>query len=358
MTLTKKKAAKSLVDKAEVTKAVQTLSEFFQKKVEDKSFLGELIQQKYLLQIVLKKIPSQKHVNFKINLPNSHHSDLSEVCLFVKDVDKASRDHEASSRHYKEVLLKNNIHNISQIVPLKELKLEYQPFEAKRNLSNLSDVFLADARIIRLLPKLLGKNFYGRNRIPLQIDLESKDLAKEVKTALHLSVCSINRGSTCTIPVGHTALKEDQLTENVMACIAQMTEKLPGGKDNIHSLHLKTNQSPAVALYLSYTSGEEVKLPKKKDVEVEVDEPEDVTTIKNKKVRVMPTGDIHLVEQNEDGEAKKTIVLSFPGKVKETVVMGDAAKVKRKRKGGEEVASSPAKKTKAVRQVRRRRRRR
>lgn len=54
-----------------------------------------------------------------------------------------------------------------QIVPLKELKLEYQPFEAKRNLSNLSDVFLADARIIRLLPKLLGKNFYGRNRYAL-----------------------------------------------------------------------------------------------------------------------------------------------------------------------------------------------
>ncbi len=47
---------------------------------------------------------------------------------------------------------------------MKAIKLEYQPFEAKRNLSNMYDVFLADARIIRLLPGLLGKAFYGRKK--------------------------------------------------------------------------------------------------------------------------------------------------------------------------------------------------
>lgn len=51
-----------------------------------------------------------------------------------------------------------------QIVPLKALKLEYKSFEAKRNLANMYDLFLADARIIRLLPPYLGKAFYGRKR--------------------------------------------------------------------------------------------------------------------------------------------------------------------------------------------------
>ena len=51
-----------------------------------------------------------------------------------------------------------------QIIPLKQVKLEYQPFEAKRNLSNMYDKFLVDDRIARLLPGLLGKNFYGRKR--------------------------------------------------------------------------------------------------------------------------------------------------------------------------------------------------
>ena len=47
---------------------------------------------------------------------------------------------------------------------MKALKLEYKPFEAKRNLSNRFDVFLADARIIRLLPSYLGKAFFSRKR--------------------------------------------------------------------------------------------------------------------------------------------------------------------------------------------------
>lgn len=51
-----------------------------------------------------------------------------------------------------------------QIFPLKKLKLEYGDFEAKRNLSNAYDVYLADSRIIRLLPTRLGKHFVGRHR--------------------------------------------------------------------------------------------------------------------------------------------------------------------------------------------------
>lgn len=55
-----------------------------------------------------------------------------------------------------------------QIVPLKSLKLEYKPHEAKRNLSNMYDIYLADERIVRLLPPILGKNFYGRKKCVYQ----------------------------------------------------------------------------------------------------------------------------------------------------------------------------------------------
>jgi hypothetical protein len=44
------------------------------------------------------------------------------------------------------------------------LKLEHKPYEAKRTLANRFDIFLADARIIRLLPPYLGKAFYGKKR--------------------------------------------------------------------------------------------------------------------------------------------------------------------------------------------------
>ena len=51
-----------------------------------------------------------------------------------------------------------------QIVPLKQLKLEYKEYESKRSLLTLYDMFLADERIIRLLPPQLGKHFYVRKR--------------------------------------------------------------------------------------------------------------------------------------------------------------------------------------------------
>ena len=54
--------------------------------------------------------------------------------------------------------------------------MEYKQYEAKRQLCNKFDLFLADSRIIRLLPQFLGKSFYKRKRIPLQIDLKAKDL--------------------------------------------------------------------------------------------------------------------------------------------------------------------------------------
>ena len=47
---------------------------------------------------------------------------------------------------------------------MKQLKLEYKEFESKRNLVGMYDVFLADERIIRLLPSQLGKHFFKRKR--------------------------------------------------------------------------------------------------------------------------------------------------------------------------------------------------
>ena len=49
-------------------------------------------------------------------------------------------------------------------MPLKQLKLEYKEYESKRNLLGMYDVFLADARIMRLLPSQLGRHFFKQKR--------------------------------------------------------------------------------------------------------------------------------------------------------------------------------------------------
>ena len=51
-----------------------------------------------------------------------------------------------------------------QVIPLKSLKTDYQEYEARRNLAQMYEVFLADSRIARFLASNLGKAFLSRGR--------------------------------------------------------------------------------------------------------------------------------------------------------------------------------------------------
>lgn len=51
-----------------------------------------------------------------------------------------------------------------QIIPLRQLKVEYKEFEAKRLLANRTDVLLCDDTVVRRIPKFLSKHFYTKKR--------------------------------------------------------------------------------------------------------------------------------------------------------------------------------------------------
>lgn len=121
-------------------------------------------------------------------------------------------------------------------------------------------------------------NFYVY-RIPLQVNLEATDLQKEIKRALHLTMCSINGGSSwwivflmllsshpikhwcldwsydasffSLIPIGNTQMAEAKVADNILRSVCVLAQQLPGGSANIHSLHLKLTDSPALPLYFS-----------------------------------------------------------------------------------------------------------
>lgn len=49
---------------------------------------------------------------------------------------------------------------ISRVVGIEKLKGKFKPFEARRMLLKENGLFLADERIIPLLPKLLGSKWF------------------------------------------------------------------------------------------------------------------------------------------------------------------------------------------------------
>ncbi|XP_052070346.1 ribosomal L1 domain-containing protein 1-like [Mytilus californianus] len=251
------------------------------------------------LQFTVKKIPKLTNKTIKIKLPHGLHKKNTEVCLFVKDVDKKSREHELTSDHFKDLLKSKGVTCISEIIPLKSLKLEYKPYEAKRNLSQNFDLYLADSRIVRLLPSLLGKSFYGRKRQPVQVNLKANDLKKEITNAVNNTRCIITgRGPVSMVRVAHFDLKTTQIVENVMSALEQLVSAIPGGAVNIRNVYLKTKDSMALPLYVSMGSNEEVNLPvtKKTKKELVVDE---ITTVEDGKVEITPTGFVKVVKEGQ-----------------------------------------------------------
>ncbi|PVD39400.1 hypothetical protein C0Q70_02030 [Pomacea canaliculata] len=233
----------------------------------------------------VKKIPKRHSTTLKL-----------EVCLFVKDLERRDREYEKTVQHFKDFLKSRDI-NVSAIVPLKALKLEYKSFEAKRNLANMYDLFLADARIIRLLPPYLGKAFYGRKRQPVQVRLDANDLKAEFDSAISNSRCLLHgRGSAGTATVANRGMSAEEITQNILASAEQLAAVLPGGVSNVRSMHIKTRDSLAIPIYLSLDSPNDVTLEEQAE-QKELVEAEEVTTVQGALVKAYPSGYVELLDE-------------------------------------------------------------
>ncbi len=72
------------------------------------------------------------------------------VCLITKD----------PQREYKDLIAAQGIKFITRVVDIRHLKGKWKPFEARRLLLKENGLFLADERVVPLLPALLGKIFF------------------------------------------------------------------------------------------------------------------------------------------------------------------------------------------------------
>ncbi len=86
-----------------------------------------------------------------LHAPNALTAARSQVCLFVKD-HAGEGQKEAKKRLQK--LEKNG--GVAKVIGISKLKTKYESFEAKRQLCALYDLFLADDRVLPMMPKLIG----------------------------------------------------------------------------------------------------------------------------------------------------------------------------------------------------------
>ncbi|KAF2427777.1 ribosomal protein L1 [Tothia fuscella] len=263
-----------------------------QKEIEDKkvNLLAEESEsvEEVPLWLVLT---AKKHLNdnsklkpVKIPVPNSlWTSATTRICLITADPPETNR------KVYKD-LVKHRLFpedlkpRISKVVAVSKLKTKYKSFESKRQLVAEYDIFLADDRIINLLPQILGKTFYrqtakrpvpvsligkskdhGKNRKeaqelgakrnkdgPSQLIGQPFDVGPDIQKALDSTTVHLGPSVTVQIKVAWAGWPAEMVAENVTAVVEGMVAKhVSKGWRGVKSLHIKSPESVALPIWLA-----------------------------------------------------------------------------------------------------------
>ncbi|KEF57416.1 uncharacterized protein A1O9_05333 [Exophiala aquamarina CBS 119918] len=210
----------------------------------------------------------------KIAVPHSLNTSTNlRICLITAEPQRAVKNLVADPtfpEHLKS--------RIAQIIGLTKLKERYKTFETRRQLVSEHDIFLADDRIINRLPAVLGKVFYkGTSKRPVPIIVAQSDrkqvrsqqdkkakketsanlktplaLAKEIEKAIDCVPVSLRPGTSLAVRAGLASFEPHQLVDNISAVVTSVIEKhVAKGWRNVKSIHIKSNLSIAVPLWLA-----------------------------------------------------------------------------------------------------------
>ncbi|KAG7574654.1 Ribosomal protein L1/ribosomal biogenesis protein [Arabidopsis suecica] len=204
----------------------------------------------FYLVVALKKIPQRNFTNaYRIPLPHpliNTTEDSPELCLIIDDRSESGLTKEDAKKKIKS----ENI-PITKVVKVSELKSDYGSFESKRKLCDSYEMFFSDRRVIPLLPRLIGKKFFLRKKIPVAIDLKHMNWKEQIEKACGAAMFFMRTGTCSVIKVAKLSMESDEIAENVMATLNGVVDVLPSKWKYIRSLHLKLSESLALPLYQS-----------------------------------------------------------------------------------------------------------
>ncbi|CAH8848865.1 unnamed protein product [Trichobilharzia szidati] len=208
--------------------------------------------------VVVSKLSIPKLI--RVNLP--HRSKDISVCLIVKDNHKDNYEKSTESwkrRWNMDAKKSQQSHTDTPSVtflPLRELKVAYQTFAAKRRLAASFDIFLADKRIVHRLQNKLGKAFYQEvsGKFPIPTSFSNNNLVDVVKKEIHTSLFVIRgRGTTDSLIIGDVSFSSSELKENVISVCEKILTKWPGGGlANIRSMYIQS-RNLSIPLYFDET---------------------------------------------------------------------------------------------------------
>ena len=157
------------------------------------------------------------------------------------------------------------------MIGLAKLRAKYKSFESRRQLLREHDVFLADDRVVTLLPQTLGKAFYrtsAKRPVPVIItgSKASREklppsersvctpsaMANEIARALSAARVNLAPSTSTAIRVAKADWPEEQVVENVEVLVREMVERfVPQRWSNVKSLHIKGPRTTGLPLWMA-----------------------------------------------------------------------------------------------------------
>lgn len=278
----------------------------------------------------------------KISLPHSLNNTRDRtICLITADPQRQFKDVVAHPAFPTSLSS-----HITRVVGVTKLKGKFKSFESRRQLLSEHDVFLADDRVVTILPRILGRAFFGGRKRPIPVNLQplkprdtagkripfSKDssikptaspaqFAKEIERALSCTQIQLAPSVTTSIHVGLANFTAQQVTENIEAVVKGMVDKfVPKGWRNIRAIHVKGANTMALPIWQTDELWVEAK-----DV-LEPDQAKAAIEAANQKVHKRKIKDI------EEGDVGKDSALQKNKRIKDKGMNKEMAERKEKLK--------------------------
>ncbi|CAJ1958044.1 unnamed protein product [Sphenostylis stenocarpa] len=205
-----------------VSKAVDALLKWRRSQSEtQKPKLFDQDEEFVYLILTLKKVPAKSRFNpHKIPLPHSLLSPFSEQCFILDDRANKARVTKAQAQ----TKIQSESIPIAKILKLSKLASDYRPFEAKRKLCDSYDMFFVEKSIVPLLPRLLGKQFFKKRKVPVPVDLKKNNWKEQVERACSSAMLFMRTGTCSVVRVAKVGMERDAIVENVVAAIEGTVE--------------------------------------------------------------------------------------------------------------------------------------
>lgn len=178
-----------------------------------------------------------------MKIPHSLFNDDEEdntICLFCRSDDKES---------IAQYLEKNPIRALTKVISINEAKKHYKDIKDKKALLKEHTHFVCDSRVANQLYNILGSTFSVRNDHPVQINFTNPAQLPGLVQKVIDSTYFHMKGKNLAIRLGHTGMKPAEVVANLLEGLPFAVEKLQNAWKDVHSVHLKTNDSAALPIY-------------------------------------------------------------------------------------------------------------